>query len=189
MISIADKEDHNALAERACSDEMAFAQLYNAYIDQIYGFVMKRIGHPETSEDLVSEIFRKVFTNLEAFDSSKASFRTWLYRIANNTIIDHYRVTRNPNKPAVVDIDSIQDLASQTRTPEEIVLNSDEREFMQACINELPEKQQKVVQLKYIEGFSHEEIAEVMGMTPNNIGVISHRALKKMKVSIEKKQS
>lgn len=179
-------EDHNALAERAATDEQAFEELYNAYLDQIYGFVMKRVGHTQTCEDIVSDVFRKVFTNLEAFDQSKASFRTWIYRIANNTIIDHYRVNRNPSKPPVVDIDEMIDLATDAQTPEEVYLTAEQQEFIHACIDELPEKYQKIVQLKYLEEMPHEEIAEIMEMSVNNVSVTAHRAVKKMKVIIEK---
>ncbi len=177
--------DHNELAERARTDEQAFAELYELYIDMIYGFVMKRVGHTETTEDIVSDIFRKVFLHLDGFDSSKASFKTWVFQIANNTLIDFYRVHRNVNKPDNVDIDEVVQLCSQEQTPDELVLSHEQQEYIRQCLMQLQPKQQTIVQMKYFDGYSNKEIAECMKMSANAVGVQLHRSLKKMKTIIE----
>lgn len=181
-------DDHSALAVRAATDERAFAELYALYIDQLYGFVMKRVGHPETTEDIVADIFRKVFLNLQGFTAEKASFRTWMYRIATNTIIDHYRVNRNENKPVIVDLEEALALADQAST-DDLVLSQEQKHAVQQCINQLPEKAQKIVQLKFFDDCSHQEIGEILGITPGNVGVQVHRAVKQLKTIIEKQSA
>lgn len=177
--------DHNELAIKASTDEQAFTELYELYIDLIFAFVMKRIGHKETAEDLVSEIFRKVFLNLNSYNPEKASFRTWIFRITNNTLIDYYRVTRNPNKPENVDIDEVIGLSSTEVSPHDIVLSHEQQEYMRGCLGQLPPKQQSILQLKFYDGYSNQEIAEIMKISTSNVGVLIHRALKKTKTIIE----
>lgn len=179
-----DVEDHSELALRAASDEAAFTELYNLYIDQIFRFVMKRVGHRETSEDIVSDVFRKVFLHLKDYNPKKASFRTWLYRIATNTLVDYYRVHRNKNKPSVVDLEEVAHLASGNPSPHEMVLDDDQKTTVQNCLGQLQETHQKVLHLKYIEGFGNQEIAEMLDISPNNVGVLVHRALKAAKAQL-----
>lgn len=176
-----DKENHNELAQKAKTDESAFTELYNIYIDQIFGFVKRRVNHTETAEDLVSDVFRKVFLNLNRFDPDKAAFRTWIYSITSNTLVDYYRSSKNPVKSETIDIEEIFDLRSKEQTPHELALSVEQKEFVQGCVSNLPKKYQKIVQLKYFAEYSNEEIAEVMDLSVNNVRVILHRALKKLK--------
>lgn len=179
-------EEHNALAIAASqNNEAAFTQLYEIYIHEIYGFVMKRIGHKETCEDIVSDVFRKVFLNLKTFDPKKASFRVWVYRIATNTMTDHWRVHRNPNKGIVVDIEEAYELHDETQNPHDDLLSDEQKQFVQNNINKLPNKYQTIVQLKYFDDLPNTDIAEIMGIKPNNVGVLLHRALKKLKGELE----
>ena len=171
---------YNDLAIRARTEEQAFTELYNAFLDEIYGFVMKRIGHRETCEDIVSDVFRKVFTNLNAFDPQKASFRVWLYRITTNTMTDHYRVNRNPNKGHIVDIEEALDVHDTKPNPHEIALDNEQKQLMQEHINKLPPKYQTIIQMKYFDDMPHEEIAAIMNIKANNVGVLTHRAVKKL---------
>lgn len=177
--------NHNALAIKARSDESAFTELYSAHIDQIFGFVMKRIGHKETCEDIVSEVFRKVFLHLETYDPKKASFRVWLYRIATNTLTDHYRSQRNPTKGSVVDIDDVHDIRDEDASPHSDLLSQEQKDIVRAGINALPENYQKILQLKFFEDLPNQEIAAILEINPNNVGVLIHRAQKKLKGILE----
>lgn len=174
----------NDLAKRAANDEAAFTELYNLYLDEIFRFIMKRVGHRETAEDIVSDIFRKVFLHLKEYTPKKASFRTWLYRIATNTLVDYYRVHRNENKPSVVDLEEVKHLASDNPSPHDIALTEDQKTTVQNCLGELQETHQKVLHLKYIEGFGNQEIAEMLDISPNHVGVLVHRALKAAKAQL-----
>lgn len=173
--------NYNDLALRACSDEAAFTELYNLTIDEIFRFVMKRVGHRETAEDVTSDIFRKVFLHLKEYTPTKASFRTWMYRIATNAIVDYYRIHRNENKPSVVDLEETAHLASDSPSPHDLVLADDQKAMVQKCLAELKADHQKVLHLKYIEGFGNQEIAEILDISSNNVGVLLHRALKAAK--------
>lgn len=176
---------HNDLARRACTDEAAFTELYTIYIEQIFPFVMKRVGHRETCEDIVSDVFRKVFLHLRAFNPKKSSFRTWIFRIATNTVIDHYRVNRNERKPSFVDRDELALYPSDDDSPHDLVLAEDQKASIRSCLTQLPKRDEEVLTLRYIQDLSNQEIADILEISPNHVGVLLHRALKKMKGILE----
>lgn len=175
--------DQSDLAIRAQTDEQAFTELYTSYFDEIYRFVVKRIGHRETSEDIVSDIFRKTFLHLDTFNPAEASFRTWVYRIAHNTLIDFYR-TRNTKTTQLVDIDAAEDVVD-TSDPQGYVINQEARAALRACMTHLPDAQRQIVELKYFDEFSNQEIGELLHISANTVGVNLHRALKKLTPFVE----
>ena len=75
-----------------------FGEIYDVYIKKIYNFIYYKTHHKETAEDLTSETFRKALSNIKSFDTHRA-FSSWLYRIAQNTVIDHYRTYRANASP------------------------------------------------------------------------------------------
>ncbi len=177
---VVDHAAHNALAARARTDEQAFSELYGLYLDPIYRFILKRTGHVQTAEDLTSDIFHKVFLHLKSFDPHKASFRTWIYQIASNRIIDYWRIE---GKKKTEDIEELQ-IVNENDNPARDIINEEEKRRIQSLLTVLPEKQQKVVTLKYFSELSYEEIADVMKISSNNVGVLLHRALKTLSKQI-----
>ena len=85
-----------------------FGKLYDQHVKKIYEFIYFKTHHKETAEDLTSVTFMKALSNIESFDEKKASFKTWLYRIARNTVIDHYRMKRE-----TADLEDAWDLRSR----------------------------------------------------------------------------
>jgi len=100
--------EHEAeLVERAKTDDRAFTILYDYYFPKIYGYIYKRVGNFDLAEDLVSSIFLKVFTNIGAYKEQGYSFSAWVYRIATNKLIDHYR---KAGQKKVVSLDEVVDI-------------------------------------------------------------------------------
>ena len=93
-----------------------FTQLYELYLKKIYGFVYFRTHHKETAEDLVSLIFMKALENINSYNFNKGTFSSWLYRIARNTVIDHYRTMKSASN-----IDDIWDLAGNDDVERNII--------------------------------------------------------------------
>src|SRR5207244_578193 len=75
-------------------ETQSFAVLYDAYVNKIYDYIFYRTGHKELSEDLTSAAFIKAVQKIKSFDSGKGSFSAWIYRIARNTLFDHYRTRK-----------------------------------------------------------------------------------------------
>lgn len=163
--------DEQLMVEQAKTDDGAFTKLYETYLPRIYGYIFKRVGNKADAEELTSQTFLKTVENLKAFNG--AYFKSWLYRIATNTIIDHYR-TRRAHEP----IEEHADLRDPAFGPEENAVQSQTKEEILAVLKMLPKKYQRALHLKYFSDLSNEELAASLEIKENNLGVLLHRALK-----------
>lgn len=173
-------EDDDILAEKMSKgDDRAFAELYERYFQRIYTFVIRRVCHQHLAEDIVSEVFLKAFNKRETF-VLRPSFSAWLYRIATNTITDHYRlkhneISLNDEESPLDPVDGRQNMVENT---DQIILG----EELEKILENLPERERLAVTMKYYAEASYEEISKVLKCTANNAGVILHRGLAKCEV-------
>lgn len=156
----------------------AMSQLYDFYADPIYKFIFYKTMHRETAEDLTSQVFFKVLEKLATFDSAKSSFRTWLYTVARNTVIDHYR-TQKQNK----NIEDVWDLSSKEEV-DEIVENRMQLEKVQEALKDLKPEQREVILLRLWQGMTYQEIAEATGRSESACKMTYSRAMKLVKNNI-----
>lgn len=170
--------EEKELVERAKTDQEAFSRLYDYYFSRIYGYIFKRVGHRETVEDLVAEIFTKAFVNIHKFEYRGYSFGAWLYQIATNHLIDYYRKNSRSKE---YELDEKFNYLDESITPDEQVDQKQTGVLVKKTLEQMPEKYQKVLTLKFFGQLSNQEISRVIGQTPNNTGVIVYRALKKFK--------
>lgn len=164
------------LVERAKTDEAAFGVLYNRYFPKIYGYIFKRLGNREAAEDVVSTIFLKAFCNLKKYQPQACGFSAWLYKVAGNCLIDYYRQTGR--RPATTPLDETFELADGEPNPMLLAQSAEERVIVKKVLAALPERYQKVLDLKFFGEFSNLEIAEILETSTNNTGVLVYRALK-----------
>lgn len=174
-IRIEQKElSEEELAQRMSrGDDHAFEVLYERYFDQIFRFTIKRVGGHEIAEDLVSAIFLKVFVARNKF--SHGSFKAWIYRIANNAIIDFYRT----NKSTVTFDSEIHTVQDPNPAVSEQLDAQSLRHLLEHVLSKLDTRSQLVLQLKFFSELSHEEIALTMKISTNHVGVLVYRALQK----------
>jgi RNA polymerase sigma-70 factor (ECF subfamily) len=166
------------LIERAKTDSDAFEELYDDYFPHIYGFIFKRTGQRETAEDIVSVIFIKVFTCLNQYKEKKCSFKSWVYTIALNTLIDHYRKHSVKNEVVVEEFpEIIDDRQDQVQG----LISTEDQRMVREVLKKLPVAYQKILNLKFFSELSNREISEILAISPNHVGVLLYRALKKFK--------
>lgn len=170
------------LVEQAKTDDQAFAILYNFYFPRIYGYVFKRVGRREISEDIVSETFLKVFGSLKTYRAQGHSFGAWVYKIATNQLIDYYR---QAGRRKETDLVAANNLASLERPAGEAVDSAYAGEIVRAVLIGLPQRYQAVLHLKFFAELSNEEIATSLGLKVNNVRVLTHRALKSFQKAYE----
>jgi len=163
-------------------DDSAFEKLYSRYFDKIYAFTVRRVTHHQVAEDIVSKVFLKAFANRKGF-VWKVSFSAWIYRIATNTITDHYRTKKQD-----VEFDSQHhdQPISGTDAPGTVDIKILGRE-LEAILEKLKERDQLAISLKFFSELSNPEIAKILKCKPDHVAVIVHRALKKCQSNVSER--
>lgn len=140
-------------------DSRRFSELYDQYIEKIYRFIYYKTHHKEIAEDITSVTFMKALERLDTFNPAKAQFSTWLYQIARNTVIDHYR----SHKPTSA-IEDAWDLEDKTDTIRDVDLGMT-LESVQKYMKVLKPAQRDIIILRIWQELSYEEIAAIIGST------------------------
>ncbi len=157
------------LAAAARSDPLAFAPLYQRYLDPVYRYCYGRLGEREAAEDATSEVFMKAFANLHRFRGG--IFAAWLYTIARNVLIDHHR-----QHHATESLES----AERDQPPLPAAGSAEEdRLALLTALAELPEEQRAVLELQFA-GWPGEKIAAMLGKSPAATRMIRHRAVERL---------
>lgn len=178
-------EDAFALIERAQrGDTAAFGTLYEHYFTPVYRYVYFRTKNAEDAEDLVQTVFLKAFQSLHRYASQGKNPLAFFYTVARNTLIDHWRKKRDIvlDDPGAVTVkaDALQQREHFQNTFDE----SGNAEIVRKALLYLPEEQQEVVVLKYINDLSNREIAEKTGKSEQAVRQMQCRALKKLRTSM-----
>jgi RNA polymerase sigma-70 factor (ECF subfamily) len=162
-----------ALVRRAQeNDQEAFAQLYEAYFDKIYRYLMLRIGNEMEAEDMTQQVFLNALQSLGSFRWKGAPFSAWLYRIAHNQAVDHLRKRK---KRASVPLD--ESLASSGDSPHSTTeLKMDIEELLRAA-GRLTEAQREVISLRFSSELSIAQVAKVMGKSQGAVKALQHSAI------------
>lgn len=163
---------------KACQsgDSQSFGDLYEKYFKKIYSFVYYRISHKETTEDLVSIVFTKALENISKFN--KGYFSAWLYQIARNTVIDHYRTNKSTQ-----DLERMAELSVDNPILENMD-NGIELQEIKAKLDKLNEIQRDIIIMRVWDGLSYKEISQIIGKSENNCKMIFSRALKELRLSM-----
>lgn len=163
-----------ALLERAGQyDRAALGELYDLYAPRIYAYMYLRVGDPCLAEDLTGDVFVRVMQALRNRRGWNVSFRAWLYRIAHNLVVDHYR---RSSLGSFVSLDEVH-LSAVERDPAEAVQDTLTRERLRGAIYQLTQDQQQVLALRFGEGLTARETAQVMDRTTGAVEALQHRAL------------
>jgi RNA polymerase sigma-70 factor, ECF subfamily len=160
------------LVEMARRDPHAFVHLYDRYIDAIYRYCAQRL--PQTAaEDATSVTFLNALKSIQRFDPARGMFRSWLFTVAHNAVIDQTRLRNH----APLDDLWFEDMAIGL---DDHVVAIDERRTLLQAVDQLPPDQQQVIHLR-LASLTGVEIAEVMGRTPVAIRALQHRAIKRLR--------
>lgn len=172
-----DEEKLRELVERAKNrDVEAFGSLYDFYVSGIYRYTYYRVGSKEDAEDLTEEVFLKALEAIGRFTWREVPFSAWLYRIARNTVVDHFR--RKTRRVQVVLEEGV--MAPETTEPVALVAAKLSQEEVQRAISRLTDDQQQVVILKFFVGLSNSEVANFIGKTEGAVKALQHRALESL---------
>lgn len=172
-----DAELKKLIRGAANGDEEAFGRLYDEFADALYKFVRFKITDPEQAEDLLQEVFIKAWHGIPKLNLTDLNFSAWLYTVAGNTVNDYFR--RVYRRPQTVTLNPDIEIASahDTSRTTEAAINTD---HVRAALEKLPLDYKQVLELRFIQEFSVEETARVMGKSNVSTRVLQYRALKKL---------
>jgi RNA polymerase sigma-70 factor (ECF subfamily) len=177
FVVIVHQQDQKLVEEAKKSPEK-FVTLYDKYFDQIYRYIYRRVNDKDTVEDLVSQTFHDALRHLKSFEWRGYPFSSWLYKIAHNNVLKWYRDSKKMN---VVDLDAAGTLKDETIDQHLSAVQKEDQNEIQDLLAQLEPQEREIIRLKYFEEVSNIEIAEIMGLSANHIGVKVYRALKKLK--------
>jgi len=163
-----------------------FARLYDENLSKVYRYIFYQVNNQHLAEDLTSDVFEKALVNFKKYNSEKASFSTWIFTIARNTVADFYRAQP---KVKMVGIEEAVDAPSQEPSPEATAESSEEKQLLYKCITRLPKNEQEIVRLKFTMEMTNREIAKSLGLTETNVGVMLYRIVRKLRESFQEIQN
>jgi RNA polymerase sigma-70 factor, ECF subfamily len=167
-------------AIEACQrgERAAFGVLYDVYLTQVYRFLYYKTLHRETTEDLTSQTFMKAMEHIQEYDAAKGKFSSWLYRIAQNTFIDHYRARK-----ITVSLDQVFELAAKESLTSEMEAKYD-LVRVQAYLASLDIEARDLIQMRVWQGLSYAEISDITGKNEGAVKMAFSRALKQLKSQV-----
>jgi RNA polymerase sigma-70 factor (ECF subfamily) len=179
-------EDEELLVDRCRQgDRESFAQLMRLHEKQIYNFTYRMLGNEEEAEDLTQDIFVAAFRGIRRF-RGEAKFSTWLYRIALNQTRNRIKYLSRrdffakQSRRAQYRDESLWEnpefLADGNPTPEQWTLTKSMATQVQECLNQLAPQTKQILVLRDVQGFSYEELGEMLSLNPGTVKSRLHRA-------------
>jgi RNA polymerase sigma-70 factor (ECF subfamily) len=150
-------------------------RVYLEHAPRVYNYFRFRFGTIVDVEDLTSRTFEKAWRAREQFSRDLAGVSTWLFKIAQNIAVDHFRARRNH-----VSIDDAQPLAADA-TPEKDAERSSDLARLAALTRDLSERDRDLIALKYGAVMSNREIARLTGLSESNVGTLLHRLVQTLR--------
>lgn len=144
------------------------------------------VRNKEDREDVLQEVFLKVYKNLNDFDTSLA-FSSWIYRIAHNEAISAFRKRHVRPEGHLVDVDDehLYDIVGTEEKPDELFAKRVNSEVLRQAIDELPEKYRDVIVLRFFEHKEYEEISDILKIPVSTVGTLIHRGKRSLGVLID----
>jgi RNA polymerase sigma-70 factor (ECF subfamily) len=171
-------QDEEGLVRRAQQlDSQAFAQLYEAYFDKIYRYILLRVRNEAEAEDLTQQVFMKVLQSISTYKAKGLPFSSWVYRIAHNQVVDFLR---QRNKKATVDIEGLS-LVSPGEDPQHRLESELDIEQLKEATRQLTAAQQEVLSLRFAGELSIAECAQIMGKSEGAIKALQHAAVQSLR--------
>ena len=145
-------------------------QIYAEYAPKITRYIGCKLGDYSLVEDLVSIVFTKVYSHWEDFDSAKASISTWIYTIANNTLMDYYRTRK-------VSEEIPEDIVDESNPVDYDILTNEMLEALANALKLLPERERDLIVLHYYHNLTLKEVSQKLSMSYANVKIVHKKAL------------
>lgn len=156
----------------------AIGELYDRYNEQVFRYVWARVYDRNSAEDLTGEVFVRMVANLPKYRPTSTPFLAWLYRIAHNLVIDHYRKEENKRE---LHLDQVDQLLLDTNNPADMTEDKMFYNRVKIALLEINPTWQEVIVLRFLMGMSLQEVAVTLGKSVGAVKVAQHRGLKELR--------
>lgn len=168
--------------------ESIFHRLYDQYHHDVFNFLTYLVKDRSVAEDLSHEVYVRVLRAYERFEG-KSSEKTWLFSIAKNVAIDHFRTKSVREKHTFNTFDwETEQLQGGLPTPEEFTEMNDEMRQLLEALEQCAGDQKMVVVMRYFQQLSITETADILGWTEGKVKTTQHRAIKQLRRFLEEKE-
>ncbi|WP_339189539.1 sigma-70 family RNA polymerase sigma factor [Paenibacillus sp. FSL P2-0121] len=178
----ADRYKNIERSRGAMMSKEEFTRMYDTYYKRVYKYISYRINNHHVSEDICSQVFETVMCKYYSFSEEKSNFEVWLFAIVRNAVTDYFR---GQKKRSYTSLDSLLELIFPKPSPEELAIREDNNQALFKALSKLREKERNIIAMKYGAGLKNSEIAQIMGVSESNIGVVVYRSLKKLHISLK----
>ncbi|MFC0214840.1 RNA polymerase sigma factor [Paenibacillus chartarius] len=178
--------DSQLIREIKDGNVQAYNELMRRYERKILAFIFHMLKSSQLeamAEDLCNETFYKAYRSLSSFREVEASFSTWLYTIARNTVLSELR--RNKSQQVSLDQSGLTPHADFNAMPEQTALRNEKVTMVREAINSLPEKQRSALILREYDQLDYQEIAGILGQTVSSVKSLLFRARASVKLQLE----
>lgn len=168
----ANESDVLRLKKANSLDRNTLGGIYDEYHPLLYSYIYRRVGNVEIARDLAADVFRRFLQAMANGNGPDKQLRAWLYRVAHNIVVDHYRRQQSNQSYPLED-----KWISAEGDPDQAAEQSIKSERVRAAMLHLTPEQQEVIALKFLEGLSNDEVAQVTEKSVGAIKALQHRAL------------
>ncbi len=172
--------DEQVLERARTYDALALAEIYDRHAAPIYSYLYRVLGDAAQAEDLTSEVFQKLLQALHTNRVPQDRLEGWLYRVAHNLAMDWFR--RQKKMPG---IPLAEDLVADGGQPSDIVEDRQVKQRLRAGIQRLTPDQQRVILLRFAEGFPAAVVAGLIGKSEGAVKILQHRAINRLRKLLE----
>lgn len=164
--------------------ELNLAELFQEYYPRIYNYLRYRVNSAEDAEDLIGAVFEQAFKNRAQYNPARGAFSTWLFRIARNELVNHYR-RRKRRSAWETDTDLPPDLVAAEPLPEARIVQKEALIQLLKGLGQLSERDQEIISLKFAGKLKNKEIGEIMDLKEKTVSVVLLRAVRRLRQQIE----
>jgi len=168
--------------ESKAGDHDAFAKLYDVLVDPLYRYIFYKVSEVDV-DDLVETVFLRVWEKLHQYKKRKNyRFASWVFRIAHNLVVDHYRLSKERR------VDELQDYVPDSRvdlSPVNSVKSVLNQNLLKSALSNINDSYREFIVYKFVNDFSNKEIAQILKKSEGSLRILQFRALKALKVELK----
>jgi len=169
------QDEQNLVRRAQQQDQEAFSELYEAYFDKIYRYIVLKIGNRTEAEDMTQQVFLKALKSLPSYNKWRdVPFSAWLYRIAHNQVVDHFRKTSRQQSIELTEAITPDDPDENPQHQTELKADIDQ---LVKATRQLTKAQQEVIALRFSSDLPVAEVARLMGKSEGAVKALQHSAV------------